>query len=286
MTDENLCNDGRCKMIRMGIKRNHKHDNKSRTNRFSNLTITLVDMVVITYLVAIAIIIGIYFWGGMDTVEKNEEGIWIDIRSWVAMVVSLIIPLGIAIVLFYYSSKQTDAIKKVTEQLELTRESKQKKYAKIILSALNMIDFEIDGIKTQHKFLKATPAGEIQKEQSHRDSLINHYSRIQMMITKYSLKNIDSDTLLEVFDTNIEEQYTKAWSKVAIHSDIYTSTGDYKLDFLMDQIDESLDEFRALKELVMPFLSVAEKKRYEKVFDPERFNSIRQRNSAAQASHD
>lgn len=191
------------------------------------------------------------------------------------------IAIGLAIAIFAIQQSQGDRIRELVKDVHVfadvqtkVRENKQRKYARIILSGLNMIDFELEGVKIQHKFLKAIKFGDFEKEKQHRDQLIGHYYRIQKIYTDYHLKDIDSDILLEVFNELIEEQYWNTWSKVSLSADIYLMSGDVKLDFFVEKMDEGRPEFVKLKNLVIECIPKKERSRYEKMFDPDRFSEL------------
>lgn len=69
----------------------------------TNVRNQIIIILGLTYAVALATIAGIYHWGNMNTLVVDGEGVWLDIRNWVAMVVTLIIPVGIAVVIWRYS---------------------------------------------------------------------------------------------------------------------------------------------------------------------------------------
>ncbi len=102
MSEEHLCNNGRCKLNRLGEKHS-LHDKTKKRKKISSLTVLLVNILVFTYLVAATVIFAIHFYGNMDTVITNENGTWLDVRNWVSMTITLIIPLGVAFVLWRYS---------------------------------------------------------------------------------------------------------------------------------------------------------------------------------------
>ncbi|MEX0862183.1 hypothetical protein [Nitrosopumilus sp.] len=83
----------------------------------NNLRNSLVYILGITYVVCVAIIALVNHFTSLNTVEI-ENGQWLDIQNWVSMVVTLIIPLGVAIVFWKYShfhqKESSDILKEST----------------------------------------------------------------------------------------------------------------------------------------------------------------------------
>jgi len=106
MDNGNLCDNGRCKRVRMGEERHEKHtEDKESKMKLSQILAIIFGL---TYGVALGVIMGIHFLGGMSTVVLDDENTWLDFKNWVAMVVTLIIPIGVAFALWYYSHKQSE----------------------------------------------------------------------------------------------------------------------------------------------------------------------------------
>ena len=262
MTIENLCNDGMCKLVRMGLDRHPSHIDEEKP---THLTVTLSYLFALTYGTTIAIIIGIHFVGGMSTVIFDGEGKWIDFKNWVTMVVTLVIPIGVAIGLWYYSNKQnqimhkesseqqtkisnlTNEIHNFTIEESMVRKEIQQDISYHMDSKLDLIIRTLTHSLKMHKNYQEDKNG---KKDNWLLAMKDSYDRC------YSLLDFQLNLLqmMKIFGTSPARKYWRLLGKLQLKSKFWYDILSYDFTDFSKHIEECLEEGKTLKEVIKPFL--------------------------------
>lgn len=89
-------------------------------------TYKIVTIMVFTYLaMALTVSIGILYFG-LDYVEKDKDGNFIDIRNWVSMSITLVFPIAIATLIWSYSHYKQQQVDTIIKKLEKTDDAETK----------------------------------------------------------------------------------------------------------------------------------------------------------------
>lgn len=89
-------------------------------------TFQIVIIIVFTYLaIALTVSIGILHFG-LDYVEKDNDGNFIDIRNWVSMSITLVFPIAIATLIWSYSHYKQQQVDTIIKKLEKTDDAETK----------------------------------------------------------------------------------------------------------------------------------------------------------------
>lgn len=274
MSRENLCNDGSCKLLRMTGDRNHKHENKNK-NKTKLLRVALAYLFGLTYGVTLALVIGIHFGTGTDTVIKDAYGNWLDVKNWVAMIVTLVIPIGVAVGLWYYSHKQqqimhdeskiqqekisslTDEVHKIVKEDATTKEEIKQDLSwmlnRNLASTINGLERTL---KSNEYYSKESNPD---KKKNFWNSMLNNFDRGHKRLDLH----LDLLKLIEIYGRATGRQY---WN--LLH-DLQVTSGNFFFDIddiselpaFIEHVKDCKNKCENLKKIIEPMASDTVKSR-------------------------
>ena len=204
------------------------------------------------------VIVGI-FWGTLGYF-KNDNGVN-DIPNASSLIIEVGAGIAITWTVYVYSKKDSEKISQYVDEQHSSKKYKQEKNANRILFILQLIDFEVEGLFIFTKFMESDIASHIDTYER-KKTLISHYARIQNL---FMGMDIEADTLSDIFDPQISEQYLKAYGNIRSHSDIWRYSLD-NITQLKIEIENIRKEFETLKNRLLPFVKFDMRQNYEKLF--------------------
>lgn len=193
-----------------------------------------------------------------------EYSIFVSVVSLFVSVTALFM----AVVIFTIQQRQGKNLQKLVKDVHTFAEDqkdiknlKRKRYAKGILSILNLIDYDLEGCRTQLTFLKNNPSNT--KEDQSKSIILDHYERIQNLFMNMK---IEYDTVLEVFNHEVEEQYQISYRTVMSHKDIWKHNLD-DINTLDKSIQKIETEMKKFNNLLIDFIPSEFRSKYERLFE-------------------
>lgn len=105
---------------------NSKNTRSSMSRK--KIIVDIVTITILTYVVIAAIVVIGILQFELSYFENDINGDFVDIRNWISMVVTLVIPGALALILWRYSDyKNKESTKMIKDVQNLTREIKQEK---------------------------------------------------------------------------------------------------------------------------------------------------------------
>ena len=185
---------------------------------------------------------------------------------------ALVIEVGIGVVItsiiFHYSSKQDERLNNFAKEQEEIKKRKRERYSTGILFTLNLIDFEVEGLFTFARFLEISTSESEKLEK--KKILLNKYDKIQSLFMNMK---IEYDTMLEVFNPQLDEQYIKTSQNIRVAKDIWQYTLD-NITTLKTEIEKIRKEFEVFKDQLLPFSSPDSRTKSAKLFNLDKIKEI------------
>ncbi len=224
--------------------------------------------IVVLFLMIIWIFPAYGFPTANSTAEKKEVD-QEDTYSKIGIGIS-IFSLIFGILIFYVQDRQGKKLKKLiidvhvfSEDQKSIKNAKRKRYSKMMLFGLQLIDYEIEGMAIQ------------QRLRDHNDQSMSYNELKQMQITDYEKAqkrfldvNIEYDMMLEIFSQEIENQYRQTWNVLRTPS-IYVNFDDSEK--IWEMITKIAQEFTNLKNLLMPYVDPNDENTFSDLFDLKRY---------------
>lgn len=186
------------------------------------------------------------------------------------------IGIALSVIVFVFSNEQRKKLSIVVDdihKIELQQqdilseqkrklEHKRKRYSRVILFSLGLIDYEIEGLRIQQKFRDDKSDTSISDEER-KKMQINYYEKAQKRFLEI---NVEYDDILEVFNPEVENQYRTAWDTLRIPTLYFRNNFDDS-DKLREAITKIQEEFGKLRDLLIEEIDEKDKPHYKHLFD-------------------
>lgn len=198
------------------------------------------------------------------------------LSNWFFISFQLGVGIAVSAIMFVFSNEQRKNIdgmirkiadvagqqQRIIDEENKKQKYRRKKYAKMLLFGLQLIDYEIEGMRIQQKFRddKSDPS---YSDDDRKKMQIEYYEKAQKRFLEI---NVEYDAMLEVFNPNIEEQYRSAWNTLKIPKLYFTHNFDDSEKF-WKAISKIQTEFGNLRDLLIEYVDEQDRSDYKHLFD-------------------
>jgi hypothetical protein len=186
------------------------------------------------------------------------------------------IGIAVSVIMFVFSVEQQRKIngmigkiatvaeqqQQIIDEQNKKQKHKRKRYAKMILFGLQLIDYEIEGILIQQKF--RDNKSDLSISDADRGKMqIKYYEKAQKRFMEI---NVQYDDILEIFNPEIENQYRMAWSTLMTHK-LYVTENFANSEKVWKTATKIQEEFGKLRDFLIEYVDQKEKLDYQHLFD-------------------
>jgi hypothetical protein len=197
--------------------------------------------------------------------EVNLDDIYAKIGIGLAAV-----SLWFVLWVFFVQDKQRKNLEKLvkdvhdfSEDQKSIKEAKRKRYSLRILFGLRLIEYEINGMVIHQRFRDSEDAYERSKYD--KPTQIGYYEKAQR---RFLEMEIEYDTILEIFNETIENQYRQAWNALRTPT-LYVQFDNSEK--VWETINKIVKAFEDLRKSVIEYAAAETKNEYSDLFNSVKF---------------
>ena len=258
MSKENLCNDGKCRFIRLGMDRNHNHVNNKSTENFAitkdaktdewqirpEKAIKNMKKIVILFIVVAGIAVFL--------IQTNLEPT-LDFFNTTTLAVEIVFGTFIALVVYVYSKRmheENNLQQQRIERIITQQEEIHKGIREDISYHMNgKLDLVIRTLTHSLKMYENYQANKDGKKENWLTAMKNSHDRCHPQMD-FKLNLLE---LMRIYGTSPARKYWSLLGKLQLSSDFWGNDFSFEANDFSRHVEECLEDAKILKEVIEPF---------------------------------